>query len=464
MRILTTFFCWLLFIKTYAQAPTFTENLSTTTSFVCFDGNLTFNSKSLNAQTYQFQKKNNLNNTFEDVASATGNPVIGTGLISYTFYGVNETITVRVIITNNSGSTISNEVGLHPQRPSFNFHPIDITQCNGSNAIFRVSAAGSGTLTYLWQELIGGVYSNSTNTSDFSNFTTPNLTVKSIVNSDHGRTFRCFVKDQNQCENYSNGAVLFVNQISSINPTVSKKFCEGDTALIVLTNKVGDVSSYQWQGKFGSATTYTNISESPHFTGATNDSLTVSSILPSEQSYRLNTVFVNKSQNTDGSQSLGTCSKTTTAVTYTINPRPAKPIQIDDIYRCGAGKLSTSITGPGSFYWYSDTLKSPIISNSSNFISPIISNSTPYYYSLKDANQCQSYKRTFNAVIRPLPQQTFDSNFSICPSENSILVKFNSWEASPALVGVINGSLPMNGFTEIKQFSIFKSIFNPFTN
>ncbi|MCF8325832.1 MAG: hypothetical protein K9I84_12805, partial [Leadbetterella sp.] len=422
----------LICYTSFAQNPSFSSNLNISNSFVCFGGQLTVTARASNADFYQFQKRNESTNLWENIIGANGTPNLANGSLSHTFFGINETITTRVFISKNNEIVFSNDLTITPQRPTFNFQPIDITECNGLNAVFRVSAAGVNTITYQWQEYIGGIYQNTTNSADFSGMTSANLTVKNLANNENGRIFRCLVKDQNNCENYSSSATLFVNQLSSvISPTLSTTFCEGDTAQFFVSLRVGEVSSYEWQLKKTLDAGYSKLTESNHFEGVNTEKLYVNGIIPSETSYRLNVNFVSLGQNIDGTRASSTCLKTATRANYIIKPRPNSPAQIDDVYRCGEGKLTTTAIGTGSFYWYSDSTKAPIISNNANFVSPIISESKSYFYSLKDINQCESYRRAFIAVVRPLPKQEYTKTYSICPIERFITINFNAKNNNP---------------------------------
>lgn len=455
----------LICYTSFAQGPSFSTNLGISNSFVCFGGQMTVSARASNADFYQFQRRNETTNLWENIIGASGTPNLVNGSLSHTFFGITETITTRVIISKNTEIAYSNDLTITPQRPTFNFQPIDITECNGLDAVFRVSASGVNTITYLWQEYIGGVFQNTTNTTDFSGMTSANLTVKNLANNENGRIFRCLVKDQNNCENYSSSATLFVNQLSSvISPTLSTTFCEGDTAEFIVALRVGAVSSFEWQLKKTLDAVYSHLTESNHFEGINTEKLSVNGITPSETSYRLNVNFVSLGQNADGTRASNTCLKTATRANYIIRPRPNAPTQIPDIYRCGEGKLTTTAAENGSFYWYSDTTKAPLISNSANFASPIISESKMYFYSIKDINQCESYKRTFKAVVRPLPIQEYTKTYSICPSESFFTINFISKNNNPLQLNVINQTPALPNFTPFLNETFSDSFNVPIPN
>ncbi|MEY3411789.1 MAG: hypothetical protein RIQ70_475, partial [Bacteroidota bacterium] len=134
---------------------------------------------------------------------------------------------------------------------------------------------------------------------------------------------------------------------------------------------------------------------------------------------------------------------------YTIRPRPAPPVQIDDVFRCRTGKITNSVVSSNKIFWYADSTTNPIISDNLNFTSPTLSTTTKFFYSLKDAHGCESYKRTFQAVIRPLPLQDFEKNLSICPKEAKFTLNFQNINNAPLDVYVLKHTPSIPNFTDV---------------
>jgi arylsulfatase A-like enzyme len=81
-----------------------------------------------------------------------------------------------VIITNSTGAITSSVALLAVLDPAINTQPVAQTLVAGTNAVFQVNAAGSGTLTYQW-------YKNGTSLVDGGNIsgaTTASLTISDI--------------------------------------------------------------------------------------------------------------------------------------------------------------------------------------------------------------------------------------------------------------------------------------------
>ncbi|MCP9764068.1 hypothetical protein EGI31_14020, partial [Lacihabitans soyangensis] len=411
---------------------------------------MTINATVANAEAYQFQKRNESTNLWENIAGASGTISSSPAVISHTFFGIRENITTRVVISKNTTELTSNDITISPQRPIFNFQPLDITQCNGLNAIFRISSSGVGSLSHQWQISTGGVFQNISNGSEYSGTTSSSMSVLNLANNENGKVFRCLVKDANNCENYSNAAQLSVNQLSTgVSPTTSTTFCEGQNVQFSVALNVGTVTNYDWQLRKTTESTYTSLQNSSRYENVNTDILKVNGILPNENSYKLNVTYQNLTQNADGSRNTGTCIKFAERTNYTIRPRPAAPVQIDDVYRCSTGKVSASVVSTNKIFWYTDSTAVPFISDNLNFISPTLTATTKCFYSLKDINGCESYKRTFQAIIRPLPSQSFEKAIQICSTENKFPLAFDNINNSPLEIYVLKTTPSLPGFTDI---------------
>ena len=93
--------------------------------------------------------------------------------------------------------------GLVVNGPSISRPPQDVTVADGDTAIFTVTAIGEGTLTYQWQELSGGAW------TDISSATTATLSFTATAAMD-GTQVRCVVTDGNNKNTVSLPATLTV--------------------------------------------------------------------------------------------------------------------------------------------------------------------------------------------------------------------------------------------------------------
>lgn len=78
--------------------------------------------------------------------------------------------------------------------PSITVQPGDTTVCLGCDASFSVTADGD---TYQWQVLVGSVWTDLVDGSDYSGVTTPALTVLSVEADENGDPFRVVVSNSN---------------------------------------------------------------------------------------------------------------------------------------------------------------------------------------------------------------------------------------------------------------------------
>jgi Ig-like domain CHU_C associated len=448
----------------YGQVPVFNQNIGSSSTFVCKNGSLTFSATASNANFYQFQKV--INGQWQNISGGSGQINSNAFLINYGIYGINESLSVRLYIKNNQDSIFSSTLNFTPQEPIINFQPIDLQQCNGLNAIFKTAATGVGTLTYAWQTApsSSGTFATIGTSTKYTGQTTNSLTVRTLINGDQGTVYRCLIRDQNQCEKYTDIAQLYVNQLSTvIQPLTSPQFCEGDSLKFYSSGYVGVVDSYKWQMRPNGNTTYTDLNNSTRIIGANADTLKVKNILTSENAFRIKVLFKNNIQNNDGTSTIGTCEKIATRTGYIINPRPVKPIQIDSISRCGTGILTTNIALGTGYYWFEDSTKSAMITNNNTFLSPNLISSKTYFYNQKDTKGCFSNFRKFKAIVNDVPKIHFPNIQNLCFDANSLAFQIDSSKYLPLKIS-IQAKSPFPGFQNITDIPFQNSIIVPLPN
>jgi len=143
--------------------------------------------------------------------------------------------------------------------------PANTTVCPGNNAMFTVSAAGTG-LTYQWKT--NGM--NLANGSHYAGATTPTLTVSNVQAAD-AVTYTVMVAGA--CTSSNASAALTVNQDVSITAgPADTNVCLGNNAVFTVT-AAGTGLTYQWQARG------TNLIESSHYAGVNTTNLTINSVL-----------------------------------------------------------------------------------------------------------------------------------------------------------------------------------------
>jgi hypothetical protein len=106
---------------------------------------------------------------------------------------------------------ITAPVGCIP--PSVSQHPANSSVCVGGNASFTVSATGTASLSYQWQESTtgaGGPWNNIANGGVYGGATTVTLTLTGVTAGMSGNQYRCVVTGQCAPDATSNAAILTV--------------------------------------------------------------------------------------------------------------------------------------------------------------------------------------------------------------------------------------------------------------
>lgn len=158
--------------------------------------------------------------------SATGSqnvPVTGlTGGTAYYAHFVHTDAAANdsTVATDATGDTT-------PEAPVITVQPSNATVTAGQQAQFSVTATGSGTLTYQWQEDTGGGFSNISDGGAYSGATTDTLSIDT-VRSMNGYDYRCNVSDDDAGPTTSNSAALTVDQAVLALSGTGYEFGEGN--------------------------------------------------------------------------------------------------------------------------------------------------------------------------------------------------------------------------------------------
>jgi hypothetical protein len=430
---------WLFLVFQHVSAQTgttmsFTSNLTADKTYICPGGSVKLSAAVSGAAYFQFQFKETAQ-AWQDVPGAGGDPNSTSGNISLDLSDVNVLRSYRVMITDSSSSDtlFSNESDIFAQKTEISVQPLSLTQCNGSGVEFRTSASSSGPLTYQWQILKNGGFTDLSISSKIPDVNSGNLKVNSLTNAEHGSVYRCRITDQGGCVTYTHEAGLSVNQLSTtIQPTLSHQFCEGDNAEFFPASVDGEVLSYQWLMKSGGSS-YNILTESDRFIGVSSEKLTVKGIMPSENAFQVKVNFKNVLQGPGGNLMEGTCSKTAARTAYVINPRPEMPAVISPVERCGPGTIHVVLQGTSASYsWYDNPSGSPLASSVPAFDSPFINTSASFYVSARDEKGCESLKREFNAIVHTQPSLNLKTDYEACPGSGNLFLEFNNVTGSPA--------------------------------
>lgn len=431
-----------------AQDPYFIQGIHADKTDVCRGEQMLLSARVAGATYYEFQFREPESGDW--IRLSSGNTDTSRSVIEHLFYAVNSSLTVRILLGNSLSEVTGGALDIRVHQPAFDIHPRDLTQCNGGEVTFRASAAGARS--YQWESSADGLdFSPLSVTTKFKDVQTPDLKVTGILNSHHGRVFRCRVKDAYQCEAVSDPAGLSVNQLSTaVSPTTSVTFCEGDTARFFPSSVTGSAVSFQWALRKAGQTSYMVLEESERYTGTSAQHLLVHGILPHENSYRVRVGFRALGQNLSGSYDSTQCYLESTRTNYTVHPRPARPAPLDSLESCGPARFL--ISGTENYSWYTDTLASPVKHNSPVYQTPELSASQVYYYSVKDTRSCQSYRQSVKVFIHPVPAQLFSAPESVCPEETRLALILSEAAHTPLYFFIRSPDL--DGFAAVDSLPV----------
>lgn len=198
---------------------------------------------------------------------------VGTAVISYT-------------VTENGCSTSSNLEVTVSQEVVITVQPTPVVVVTGNDAVFSVTATGTG-LTYVWEESVaGGPFTALTETAPYSGTNTNTLTIDNTPGTLNNNEYRCVVSGVSPCTPVESGsALLNVGDTGIATNPSNENLCNGGTAVFTVVAS-GDivppstdpevVHSYQWyedQG-FGAEP----IVDGGDYSGANEATLTISNV------------------------------------------------------------------------------------------------------------------------------------------------------------------------------------------
>jgi len=250
------------------SGPTITGQPANET--VCAGANATFSVTATG--TYQWQISTAAVPAFTNISGATAatlNLTAVTAGMSGNQY--------RCVVTGQCGSTNSNAATLTVNvAPTVNTNPTSQAVCSGSAATFAAAGSGTPAPTYQWQVSTAAVPA-FTNVPGATNAT---YTITSTTVGMSGDQYRCVIT--NICGSVNTtAATLTVN--SSVTVTtdpVNSTICEG-TGTSFTAAAGGSGLSYQWEVSTNGGTSWSNVTNSAVYSGATTPTLTLTNTPPS---------------------------------------------------------------------------------------------------------------------------------------------------------------------------------------
>jgi len=293
--------------------------------------------------------------------------------------------------------------------------------CQGTSVTFTATPGYGGTTpSYQWL-LNGTIISGATS----------HIYTSSTLNNNN--SISCIMTSSSPCvagsPATSSATVMTIyTSPSIIQPPVNQTVCNGaNTSFAVTAN--GSGLTYLWQMSSNGGTTWTNVVNSPPFSGATINTLNIS---PADNSLNSDLFHCIIS---------GTCAPPVTSgsALLTINPPPSVTTQPSNAAACSGNSASFSMSAGGSalsYQWMVSTNGGTTWSNVPNSapyngaglstltINPVSAGMTGYLYHCIVSSSCTSITdTTANATLtlNPTPTANAGNNAGICPGASTIL-------------------------------------------
>jgi len=129
---------------------------------------------------------------------------------------------------------------------SISSQPTDDSSCEGTNATFSVSAAGTSNITYQWQEDQGSGFSDLTDGNGVSGSATSTLSLTGVTNAKNGFFYRCVISGDFVTDVVSNEVQIQVLEQASISTQPQDQTVNIGQNATLSTTATGDDLSYQW--------------------------------------------------------------------------------------------------------------------------------------------------------------------------------------------------------------------------
>lgn len=152
--------------------------------------------------------------------------------------------------------------------------------CAGQSTNFSVGNSVAG-LNYQWQiSTDGGTnFTNLTNTPPYSNVTTATMTVNPVTAAMNGNQFRCVVSGTCATPINSSVATLTVQDLPNITQQ-PENAAACNQSVVFSVQASGNDNTYQWQVSTNGGGTYTNLTNTPPYSGVNTPTLTINPASP----------------------------------------------------------------------------------------------------------------------------------------------------------------------------------------
>jgi hypothetical protein len=162
--------------------------------------------------------------------------------------------------------------------------PTDQTNYTGQSVIFSTSTYFDKSATFKWQENNGSGFSNLSDNATYSGTQTRILTISNLKANMNNYTYRCLIAYQSCLDTTATRKVIVKTcpKMVSIQPKNLSIYAGFDALFTLKSND--SLAGLQWQLSSGSG--FANISNGGQYTGVTNDSLLVKTLIKQNNNYQ----------------------------------------------------------------------------------------------------------------------------------------------------------------------------------
>lgn len=260
--------------------------------------------------------------------------------------------------------------------------------CPGTNITLTTVATNNPVITYRWQILIAGVYTNLNNGGNYSGVTTNTLTINTTDGTATGN-YRCAVSGQNVENTNTNNASVNIGTLPTPPTTTGASSCVSAALTLTASGLVN--GQYRW---YATAVGGTVLSTAATYTTPVVSTTTTYYVC----------IF-------DGG-----CESTRTSVIATINTPPAAPTTTGSS-SCGSGAITLTAAGgtAGQYRWYTVAVAGTAIAGQTNatYTTPVITGTTTYYVAINNGT-CESTRTAVVATINTPPNAPTATGASVC--------------------------------------------------
>ena len=250
----------------------------------------------------------------------------------------------EVVVTNSAGSVTSTVAMLIVlnSAPSITTQPASRTNSVGQTATFTVSASGLSPLSYQWQFQSNGVYANLNAGGQFSGVTNATLTISNLVMG-NATNYEVVVTNSSGSVTSAVATLTVLNGTPSITTQpASQTNYLGQTNTFSVTAAGPSPLSYQWRVQTNGV--YANLNAGGQFSGVTNATLTISSLVMGN-----GTNYDVVVSNSAGSVTSAVATLTVLAAVPSITTQPAS--QTNYVGQAATFTVTAAGLAPLSYQW-----------------------------------------------------------------------------------------------------------------